>query len=50
LKKKKAAIPGWGIVVALIIGLAILLLLLYVASKSSTKMSGATDIVKNLFA
>ncbi|MBD3304648.1 hypothetical protein GF343_05915 [Candidatus Woesearchaeota archaeon] len=45
---KKAEMPGWAYVVALIIGLLVLILIIWIATKSSSTIKGYLDIVKGL--
>jgi len=45
LDNKKGDIPGWAYIIALIIGLFILLLGLYVAWKSGQKQTGILEEV-----
>ena len=47
MKNKKAtSIPGWIYVIALIIGLFVIALIIWITVKSGGKMSGFLDILK----
>ena len=45
---KKASLPGWTYVVALIIGILVLVLIIWMVTKSGSTTKGYLDIVKNL--
>ncbi len=45
MKNKKAELPGWSIVVMLIIGLFLLVVILYIAFRSKNSM---VDIIKSI--
>jgi len=48
MMNKKASMPGWAYVVALIIGLFVIILIIWIAIKSGSTTKGYLDIVKGL--
>lgn len=50
LKKiqKKAEIPGWGYIVALIIGLFVIVMLFVLNGKSANFLSGLKEVLQNI--
>ncbi|MBW3001719.1 hypothetical protein KY338_00995 [Candidatus Woesearchaeota archaeon] len=48
MMNKKAEMPGWAYVVALIIGLLVIILIIWIATKSSSTTKGYLDIIKGL--